>query len=149
MADRTRFELVSPAWRAGHLRQLFTVHVFKLLMNKYSNLIKHIIHVLRRIVKKILAEEEGIEPTNPFPDQTTFEIVPLALEMSVSPRQNFLKPPPVPEMPTVTLTRFLVATWKSSATALVIGNTVELPSILTVLAGTAAASTTPASARMI
>jgi hypothetical protein len=29
--------------------------------------------------------------------------------MSVSPRQNFLKPPPVPEMPTVTLTvdRFL------------------------------------------
>ena len=27
-----------------------------------------------------------------------------ASEMSVSPRQNFLKPPPVPEMPTVTLT---------------------------------------------
>ena len=26
-----------------------------------------------------------------------------ASEMSVSPRQNFLKPPPVPEMPTVTL----------------------------------------------
>ena len=26
------------------------------------------------------------------------------LEMSVSPRQNFLKPPPVPEMPTVTRT---------------------------------------------
>ena len=26
-----------------------------------------------------------------------------AFEMSVSPRQNFLKPPPVPEMPTVTL----------------------------------------------
>ena len=27
-----------------------------------------------------------------------------ASEMSVSPRQNFLKPPPVPEMPTVTRT---------------------------------------------
>ena len=28
--------------------------------------------------------------------------------MSVSPRQNFLNPPPVPEMPTVTLTRALL-----------------------------------------
>ncbi len=27
-----------------------------------------------------------------------------ALPMSISPRQNFLKPPPVPEIPTVTLT---------------------------------------------
>ena len=30
-------------------------------------------------------------------------------EMSVSPRQNFLNPPPVPEMPTVTRTWPLVA----------------------------------------
>ena len=51
--------------------------------------------------------------------------------MSVSPRQNFLKPPPVPEMPTVTLTLPLVDLWKSSATASVIGNTVLEPSIFT------------------
>ena len=31
-----------------------------------------------------------------------------ALAMSVSPRQNFLKPPPVPEMPTVTRVRALL-----------------------------------------
>ena len=51
--------------------------------------------------------------------------------MSVSPRQNFLKPPPVPDMPTVTLTLPLVDRWKSSATASVIGNTVLEPSIFT------------------
>jgi hypothetical protein len=44
-----------------------------------------------------------------------------ALEKSVSPRQNFLKPPPVPEMPTVTLMAFFLAFWNSSATASVIG----------------------------
>ena len=54
-----------------------------------------------------------------------------ALATSVSPRQNFLKPPPVPEMPTVTLTAPFLAFWNSSATASVIGNTVLEPSILT------------------
>src|SRR5260221_14532292 len=54
-----------------------------------------------------------------------------ASEMSVSPRQNFLKPPPVPEMPTVTLTAFFFAFWNSSATASVIGYTVLEPSTLT------------------
>ena len=54
-----------------------------------------------------------------------------ASEMSVSPRQNFLKPPPVPEIPTVTLTLPRFAFWKSSATASVTGNTVLEPSILT------------------
>ena len=44
-----------------------------------------------------------------------------ALLMSVSPRQNFLKPPPVPEMPTVTLIAFFSAFWNSSATASVTG----------------------------
>jgi hypothetical protein len=44
-----------------------------------------------------------------------------ALLMSVSPRQNFLKPPPVPEMPTVTLTAFFLDFWKSSATPSVMG----------------------------
>ena len=50
--------------------------------------------------------------------------------MSVSPRQNFLKPPPVPETPTVTRTlpRFWI--WNSSAYASEIGNTVLEPSIL-------------------
>src|SRR5262245_12181778 len=56
-----------------------------------------------------------------------------ASEMSVSPRQNFLKPPPVPEMPTVTLNRWRVACWNSSAIASVIGNTVLEPSIRTTL----------------
>ena len=41
--------------------------------------------------------------------------------MSVSPRQNFLKPPPVPEMPTVTLIYCFFAFWNSSATASVTG----------------------------
>ena len=54
-----------------------------------------------------------------------------ASEMSVSPRQNFLKPPPVPEMPTVTLIWLFLAFWNSSATASVIGNTVLEPSIFT------------------
>ncbi len=43
-----------------------------------------------------------------------------ALEMSVSLRQNFLKPPPVPDTPTVTF-RPLLAFWNSSATASVTG----------------------------
>src|SRR5688572_33194881 len=55
-----------------------------------------------------------------------------ALEMSVSARQNFLKPPPVPEMPTVTLMAFFLAFWNSSATASVTGYTVEEPSIFTI-----------------
>ena len=48
--------------------------------------------------------------------------------MSVSPLQNFLKPPPVPANATVTLTP-LLAFWNSSATASVIGYTVLEPSI--------------------
>ncbi|OOO01115.1 MAG: hypothetical protein USCGTAYLOR_02686 [Chromatiales bacterium USCg_Taylor] len=44
-----------------------------------------------------------------------------ASEMSVSPRQNFLNPPPVPEMPTVTLISPFLAFWNSSATASVTG----------------------------
>ena len=51
-----------------------------------------------------------------------------ALLMSVSPRQNFWKPPPVPEMPTVTRTEVL-AFWNSSATASLMGKTVLDPSI--------------------
>ena len=47
--------------------------------------------------------------------------------MSVSPRQNFLKPPPVPDTPTVTLIAPFLAFWNSSATASVIGNTVPHP----------------------
>ena len=52
--------------------------------------------------------------------------------MSVSPRQNFWKPPPVPEMPTVTRVPWL-AFWNSSATASLIGNTVLDPSNFTSL----------------
>ena len=50
--------------------------------------------------------------------------------MSVSPRQNFLKPPPVPDMPTVTRTLPRLEIWNSSANASEIGNTVLEPSIL-------------------
>ena len=53
-----------------------------------------------------------------------------ASEMSVSPMQNFLKPPPVPEMPTVTFVLPFSAFWNSSATASVIGYTVDEPSTL-------------------
>src|SRR5688572_26952639 len=52
-----------------------------------------------------------------------------ALEMSVSLRQNFWKPPPVPEEPTVTRVPAL-ARWNSSATASVIGKTVLDPSMV-------------------
>src|SRR5215213_9212101 len=51
-----------------------------------------------------------------------------ASEMSVSPAQNFSKPPPVPEMPTVTLTSGL-SSLNSSAAASVNGPTVDEPSI--------------------
>ena len=50
--------------------------------------------------------------------------------MSVSARQNFWKPPPVPEMPTVTRTPGL-AFWNSSATASLTGKTVLDPSSVT------------------
>src|SRR5688572_19862354 len=50
-----------------------------------------------------------------------------ASEMSISSRQNFWNPPPVPEMPTVTLVPGF-AFWNSSATASVIGYTVLEPS---------------------
>src|SRR4029453_10364280 len=43
-----------------------------------------------------------------------------ASEMSVSPLQNFLKPPPVPEIPTVTFALGFTF-WNSSATASLIG----------------------------
>ena len=69
--------------------------------------------------------------------------------MSVSPRQNFLNPPPVPEIPTVTLIDCFFAFWKSSATASVIGNTVLEPSIFTTLdwaRASPADANTPASA---
>ena len=48
--------------------------------------------------------------------------------MSVSPAQNFSKPPPVPEVPTVTLTSGFSA-WNCSATASVSGATVLEPSM--------------------
>jgi len=51
--------------------------------------------------------------------------------MSVSPLQNFLNPPPVPEIATVTFTPGL-AFWNSSATASLMGPTVLEPSTLTV-----------------
>src|SRR5687767_10524872 len=53
-----------------------------------------------------------------------------ASAISISPRQNFWKPPPVPEMPTVTRVPGL-AFWNSSATASLIGNTVLEPSSVT------------------
>ena len=53
-----------------------------------------------------------------------------AFDMSVSPRQNFLKPPPVPDMPTVTRTLPRLEIWNSSANASETGNTVLEPSIL-------------------
>ena len=53
-----------------------------------------------------------------------------ALEMSVSPAQNFSNPPPVPDVPTVTLTPGFSA-WKSSAATVVSGATVLDPSMTT------------------
>src|SRR6185436_1649862 len=64
-----------------------------------------------------------------------------ALLTSVSPRQNFWKPPPVPDTPTVTRASVCVF-WNSSATASLIGNTVLEPS--TRIVGAAASATTPA-----
>ena len=52
-----------------------------------------------------------------------------ASEMTVSLAQNFLNPPPVPEMPTTARTLPPVRSPNSSATASVMGNTVEEPSI--------------------
>jgi hypothetical protein len=62
-----------------------------------------------------------------------------APERSVSPRQNFLNPPPVPEMPTVTRILPRLDFWKSSATASVTGKTVLEPSIFTICAAAGAA----------
>ena len=52
-----------------------------------------------------------------------------ASEITVSLEQNFLNPPPVPEMPTTARTLPPVRSPNSSATASVIGNTVDEPSI--------------------
>ncbi len=54
-----------------------------------------------------------------------------AFERSVSPLQKRWKPPPVPEMPTVTFTFDAPAREKSSAAAVVYGPTVEDPSAVT------------------
>src|SRR5919108_314836 len=54
-----------------------------------------------------------------------------ASEMSVSPAQNFSKPPPVPEVPTVIFTPGF-SPWKFSAAASAKGATVLDPSILMV-----------------
>ena len=51
-----------------------------------------------------------------------------ASEMSVSPAQNFSKPPPVPDVPTVICTSGF-SSWNSSAAASANGATVEEPSI--------------------
>src|SRR3712207_9345925 len=59
-----------------------------------------------------------------------------ASEMSVSPAQNFSKPPPVPEVPTVILTLGFWAL-NSSAAACANGATVEEPSILMLQIGRA------------
>src|SRR5688572_32770286 len=59
-----------------------------------------------------------------------------ALLMSVSSRQNFWKPPPVPEIPTVGVRPLGLALPYSSATASAIGNTVLEPS--TVMSSTEA-----------
>ena len=48
--------------------------------------------------------------------------------MSVSPAQNFSKPPPVPDVPTVICTSGF-SSWNSSAAASANGATVEEPSI--------------------
>jgi hypothetical protein len=48
--------------------------------------------------------------------------------MSVSPAQNFSNPPPVPDVPTVTLT-WGFSPWKPSAAASLSGPTVLEPSI--------------------
>src|SRR5436190_15616349 len=55
-----------------------------------------------------------------------------AFDTSISPRANFLKPPPVPAMPTVTLTAPCFDFWNSSATASATGKTVLEPSTRTV-----------------
>src|SRR5687768_11502055 len=52
-----------------------------------------------------------------------------AFETSVSLRQNFWNPPPVPDEPTVTRVPAWAA-WKSCATASVIGKTVLEPSMV-------------------
>jgi hypothetical protein len=51
-----------------------------------------------------------------------------ALDTSVSPAQNFSNPPPVPEVPTVTLTPGF-SPWNVSAAASVSGPTVLEPSV--------------------
>ncbi len=50
--------------------------------------------------------------------------------MSISPAQNFSKPPPVPDSPTVTWTSGF-SPWKPSAAACANGKTVLEPSIAT------------------
>ena len=76
-----------------------------------------------------------------------------ASEMSVSPAQNFSKPPPVPDVPTVIFT-FGFSPWNASWAACANGATVLEPSILIVpersppvlRAGAAAAAVVVASA---
>src|SRR5688572_19570082 len=54
-----------------------------------------------------------------------------ASERSISPLQKREKPPPVPEIPTVTCTPVAPARRKSSAAAVVYGPTVDEPSAVT------------------
>ena len=72
----------------------------------------------------------GSMPLDAHSSISVSRIVRDASEMSVSPLQNFWKPPPVPETPTVTWVPRL-AIMNSSAIAWLIGNTVLDPSIAT------------------
>src|SRR5688572_8514938 len=65
-----------------------------------------------------------------------------ALLISVSARQNFWNPPPVPEIPTVGVRIFGFALPNSSATASAIGNTVLEPSTV-IRAGCGAPACSP------
>ena len=87
--------------------------------------------LLTTTVKPSIATGNSINSTPAFlQSSASFDLIGRdALEMSVSPEQNFLKPPPVPLVPTGTFTPGLDFA-KSSATALLIGATVLEPSIV-------------------
>src|SRR5215213_1219603 len=88
--------------------------------------------VLETTAMPSLATGTSLYSTPPFSQSGTSSsslIGREASEMSVSPAQNFSKPPPVPEVPTVIFTPGFSA-WKFSAAAWVNGATVLDPSIL-------------------
>ena len=106
--------------------------VFQIFLS--SSIERHVAHVLSLFTTTVSASFATVKARHEpmlFVLQIAASLIFIgreASERSISPLQKRSKPPPVPEMPTVTRTFLAPARLKSSAAAVVYGPTVDEPS---------------------